>query len=90
MSESSQIQKLTYTDDNGEEYEIFIETKSVDFPKDGEPENYSNVRDLKIPDEGMVTHLRGFGFIKLFRKDFKKKTLDTILSIYPQTNLLNR
>ena len=38
-----------------------------------EPENYSNVRDLKIPDEGMVTHLRGFGFIKLFRKDFKKE-----------------
>lgn len=29
MSELSEIQKMTYTDENGEEYEFFIETKPV-------------------------------------------------------------
>ena len=38
-----------------------------------EPQKYCQVRTLEIPDEGLVTHLKEFGFIKLFRKDFKKE-----------------
>ncbi|MDB9307743.1 transposase [Aphanizomenon sp. CS-733/32] len=38
-----------------------------------EPGKYCQVRSLEISDEGLRTHLREFGFIKLFRKDFKKE-----------------
>lgn len=38
-----------------------------------EPRKYCQVRTLEIPDEGLVTHLKEFGLIKLFRKDFKKE-----------------
>ncbi|MEG4530164.1 IS701 family transposase [Microcoleus sp. D2_18a_D3] len=38
-----------------------------------EPQKYCPVRTLEIADEGLVTHLKEFGFIKLFRKDFKKE-----------------
>ncbi|NJO30872.1 MAG: transposase [Richelia sp. SL_2_1] len=38
-----------------------------------EPGKYCQVKVLDIPDEGLITHLREFGFIKLFRKDFKKE-----------------
>ena len=37
-----------------------------------EPGKYCQVRSLEISDEGLRTHLREFGFVKLFRKDFKK------------------
>ncbi len=38
-----------------------------------EPGKYCQVSTLEIPDEGLVTHLREFGFIQLFRKVFKKE-----------------
>ena len=38
-----------------------------------EPQNYCAVNILEIPDKGLMTHLKGFGFIKLLRKDFKKE-----------------
>lgn len=38
-----------------------------------EPGKYCQVSNLEIPEEGFITHLRGFGFIKLFRKVFKKE-----------------
>lgn len=38
-----------------------------------EPRRYSQVCNLEIEDEGLITHLKEFGFIKLFRKDFKKE-----------------
>jgi hypothetical protein len=38
-----------------------------------EPGKYCQVSAIEIPDEGLITHLREFGFIKLFRKDFKKE-----------------
>ncbi len=38
-----------------------------------EPSKYCQVRSLDIPEEGVITHLREFGCIKLFRKDFKKE-----------------
>ncbi len=38
-----------------------------------EPGKYCQVSTLEIPDEGLVTHLREFAFIQLFRKAFKKE-----------------
>ena len=38
-----------------------------------EPHKYCQVGTLDIPEEGLRTHLKEFGFIKLFRKDFKKE-----------------
>lgn len=37
-----------------------------------EPRKYCQVSSLDIPDEGLITHLKEFGFIKLLRKEFKK------------------
>jgi hypothetical protein len=37
------------------------------------PGEYSQVISLDIPEEGLITHLKDFGFIKLFRKDYKKE-----------------
>ena len=38
-----------------------------------EPRKYCQVSTLEIPEEGLVTHLREFGFVKLFRKVFRKE-----------------
>lgn len=38
-----------------------------------EPGKYCRISSLEIPEQGLITHLREFGFIKLFRKDFKKE-----------------
>lgn len=38
-----------------------------------EPHKYCQVSTLVIPASGLRTHLKEFGFIKLFRKDFKKE-----------------
>ncbi|WP_083866358.1 transposase [Calothrix sp. PCC 6303] len=38
-----------------------------------EPGKYCQVSTLEIYDEGLITHLREFGFVKLFRKVFKKE-----------------
>ena len=38
-----------------------------------EPGKYSQVGNLEISAEGLTTHLKEFGFVKLFRKDFKKE-----------------
>jgi len=38
-----------------------------------EPGKHCQVRTLEIPPQGLMTHLREFGFVKLFRKDFKKE-----------------
>jgi hypothetical protein len=38
-----------------------------------EPHDYCQVSTLVIPESGLRTHLKEFGFIKLFRKDFKKE-----------------
>lgn len=38
-----------------------------------EPGKYYQVNSLDLPEQGLRTHLREFGFIKLFRKVFKKE-----------------
>jgi hypothetical protein len=51
-----------------------------------QPRKYCQVGSLEIPDQGLITHLKEFGFIKLFRKDFKKE--DSISNWYQvQRNL---
>lgn len=53
-----------------------------------EPGKYCQVSVLDIPDEGLITHLREFGFIKLFRKDFKKEdSRHYILYLPPEESL---
>ena len=37
-----------------------------------QPRKYRQVSSFNIPNEGLITHLKEFGFIKLLRKDFKK------------------
>jgi hypothetical protein len=48
-----------------------------------DPGKYCQVSTLKISEEGLVTHLREFGFIKLFRKDFKKEDSRRRFSLSP-------
>ena len=36
-------------------------------------EKYCLLRSLEILDEGLITHLRAFGLIKLFRQELKKE-----------------
>ncbi len=37
-----------------------------------QPQKYQQVSSLTIADEGLMTHLKEFGLVKLLRKDFKK------------------
>lgn len=36
--------------------------------------NYTQVKDLEIPDSGLVVHLKNFGRVKVFRRTFKNET----------------
>jgi hypothetical protein len=36
---------------------------------------YSQVKELNIPDNGLMAHLRGFGFIKVFKTVFKEENV---------------
>lgn len=38
------------------------------------PGKYTSVKDIEIPDEGQVVHLKDFGRVKVFRKMFKNDT----------------
>jgi hypothetical protein len=55
-----------------------------------EPRKYCQVSSLEIPNEGLVTHLREFGFIKLFRKDFKKDDSRHYIVYFPEREELER
>jgi hypothetical protein len=55
-----------------------------------EPGKYCQVSSLSIPDEGLRTHLREFGFIKLFRKDFKKEDSRHYILYLPDEDALNQ
>lgn len=40
------------------------------------PNSYTKVEDLEqLPEEGLVTHLKGFGFIKVFRTEYPDGTV---------------
>jgi Transposase DDE domain len=55
-----------------------------------EPGKYCQVNSLEIPNEGLVTHLREFGFIKLFRKDFKKDDSRHYILYFPEQETLKQ
>ncbi len=55
-----------------------------------EPGKYCQVSSLDILDEGLSTHLRGFGFIKLFRKDFKKEDSRHYILYFPDDDSLKQ
>jgi len=51
---------------------------------------YSQVSTLGIPDEGLITHLKEFGFIKLFRKVFKKEDSKHYILYLPDEDKLQQ
>jgi hypothetical protein len=53
-------------------------------------ENYCLLRSLEILDEGLITHLRPFGLIKLFRQDFKKEDSREYIVYLPDQGALNQ
>jgi hypothetical protein len=55
-----------------------------------EPHKYRQVSTLEVSEEGLVTHLKEFGFIKLFRKDFKKEDSRHYILYLPEEEKLER
>ena len=65
MSELPEIQKMTYTDESGKEYEFFIETKPVKFdleavPQDGRPSRSGQGGGGKIQMQQAADMIRGY------------------------------
>jgi hypothetical protein len=55
-----------------------------------EPGKYCQVSTVDIPDEGLVTHLKEFGYIKLFRKVFKKEDSRHYVLYFPDEDALQQ
>lgn len=55
-----------------------------------EPGKSCQVSTLDIPDEGLVTHLKEFGFVKLFRKVFKKEDSRHYILYIPDEDALKQ
>lgn len=55
-----------------------------------EPGKYGQVSSIEIPDQGLRTHLREFGFIKLFRKVFKKEDSRHYILYLPEEESLEQ
>jgi hypothetical protein len=53
-------------------------------------EKYYLLRRVEILDEGLITHLRAFGLIKLFRQDFKKEDSRDYIVHLPDEEALNQ
>ena len=53
-----------------------------------EPRKYSQVSSLEIPGEGLITHLKEFGLIKLLRKDFRKGDSRHYILYFPNSKKL--
>ena len=53
-------------------------------------EKYCLLRSLEIPDEGLITHLRAFRLIKLFRQDLKKEDSRDYIVYLPDQEALNQ
>lgn len=54
------------------------------------PVKYCRVSSLEIPEQGLITHLREFGFLKLFRKDFKKEDSRHYILYLPSEEMLGQ
>ncbi len=55
-----------------------------------EPRKYCQVSSLSIPHQGLRTHLREFGLIRLLRKDFKKEDSRHYIFYLPDEDTLNQ
>ena len=55
-----------------------------------QPRHYTQVRNLEIPEQGLVTHLKGFGFIKLFRTVFKNEDVRHYILYFPESQKLEQ
>lgn len=55
-----------------------------------QPNQYAQVKNLEIPNQGWLTHLKGFGFVKLFRKDFKKGGPKHYIFYHPDEEILQQ
>ena len=53
-------------------------------------ENYCLLRSVVIPDKGLITHLRVFGFIKLFRQEFRKEDSRDYIVYLPDEQALSQ
>jgi hypothetical protein len=53
-------------------------------------EKYCLLRSLEILDQGLITHLKAFRFIKLFRQDFKKEDSREYIVCLPDEEALNQ
>jgi hypothetical protein len=54
------------------------------------PEKCCLLRSLEIPDEDLISHLRAFRLIKLFRQDFKKEDSRDYIVYLPDEEALNQ
>jgi hypothetical protein len=55
-----------------------------------QPRVYHQVQSLEIPESGLVTHLKEFGFVKLFRKVFKKERRRHYIFYFPDSEKLKQ
>jgi hypothetical protein len=53
-------------------------------------EKYCLLRSLEIPDEGLITYLRAFRLIKLFRQEFTKEDSRHYMVYVPDEEALNQ
>lgn len=50
--------------------------------------DYTQVKNLEIPDEGLVVHLKSFGKVKVFRKNFKNEDKRYYIMFLPDEDAL--
>ena len=55
-----------------------------------QPQKYQQVKTLEIPKQGVVTHLKEFGFVKLFRKAFRNEDSRHYILYLPDTEMLKQ
>jgi hypothetical protein len=55
-----------------------------------QPHHYTQVQNLEIPEQGLVTHLKGFGFVKLFRTVLKNEDDRHYILYFPESQELEQ
>ena len=53
-----------------------------------QPHHYLKVQNIEIPEQGLVTHLKGFGMVKLFRTVFKNEDVRHYVLYFPESQKL--
>ena len=79
----SEIQKMVYTDDTGEEYELYIETTATDIELDGEDERPSKGDSrITVQMQQATRMIRGYAIyaVSAFKKFSAAKVDEVTLS----------